>query len=182
MQGITTTTNKDRLWEIEGLPAYGPDPKFKEKLDLFGQFVGDWDILECKYLQDDGTWSSDRGELHWRWILEGKAVQDVWSIIDKETRKVIPGGTTIRFYDPKIDSWRSTWISPDQGVVKAFIGRKVGEEIVLDLVNHEEGSLQRWIFSEITPTTFRWRGEESRDSGKTWTMYEKMRIKRKAYS
>jgi hypothetical protein len=178
MQTISTVS-REMLWEIEGLSAFGPDPELKEKLDLFGQFVGDWDILECKYLQDDGTWSNDKGEIHWRWILEGKAVQDVWSTIDKETRKVIPGGTTIRFYDPKIDAWRSTWISPDQGVVKEFVGRTVGEEIVLELVNHAEGRLDRWIFSEITPIAFRWRGEKSHDSGKTWKMYEEMRIEKK---
>ena len=180
MQIITAATeSKDLMWTIEGLPAHGPAPEYKEKLELFGKFVGDWDILECKYLQDDGKWSNDRGEIHWRWILEGKAVQDVWSIIDKETQRVIPGGTTVRFYDPKIDAWRSTWISPDQGVVNTFIGRNVGEEIVLDLVNHEEDRLDRWIFSEITPTTFRWRGEQSTDFGKTWKIYEEMRIKKR---
>ena len=62
MQSITAATeSKDLMWTIEGLPAHGPAPEYKEKLELFGQFVGDWDILECKYLQDDGTWSNDRG-------------------------------------------------------------------------------------------------------------------------
>jgi hypothetical protein len=172
--------SQDAPWTIEGLPAEGPDPESKEKLELFGQFVGDWDILECRY-EDGDTWSTSEGELHWRWILEGKAVQDVWSTIDKETHRVVPGGTTIRFYDPKIDAWRSTWISPEQGVVKMFIGRKVGEEIVLELVNQEkeEGRLVKWVFSEITSTSFHWRAEESRDAGKTWEIHEEMKIRRK---
>jgi len=29
---------------IKGLGADGPDPRLKEKLMLFGQFVGDWHI------------------------------------------------------------------------------------------------------------------------------------------
>ena len=166
-------------WELEGLAAFEPHPELREKLELFGQFVGDWDILECRYLEDDGTWSKSRGELHWRWILEGKALQDIWSSVDEETHRVIPGGTTVRFYDPKIDAWRSTWISPDQGVVKPFIGHKVGNEIILERKDEEKGHLDRWIFSDITESTFRWRGEKSEDGGKTWKMYEEMKIRRK---
>jgi hypothetical protein len=36
-------------WMIKGLGADGPHSEFKEKLMLFGQFVGDWDIIEARY-------------------------------------------------------------------------------------------------------------------------------------
>jgi hypothetical protein len=88
----------------------------EEKLALFGQFVGDWDILEDRFLRPDGTWATSRGEVHWRWILDGKAVQDVWASTDEKNMKPIPEGTTVRFYDPRIDAWPSVWISPNQGV------------------------------------------------------------------
>ena len=39
---------------IEGLLSEGPNPELKEKL-LFGQFVGDWDILEDRFYQPNGT-------------------------------------------------------------------------------------------------------------------------------
>jgi hypothetical protein len=42
-------------WEIKGLGAHEPYPDLKEELALFGQFVGDWDILEARYPQPDGT-------------------------------------------------------------------------------------------------------------------------------
>ena len=166
-----------KAWEIEGLPAYGPSPELKDELALFGQFVGDWDVLENRYLQDDGTWSTERGRIHWRWILEGRAMQDVWTSVDENTGEELPWGTTGRFYDSKIDAWRSTWVSPRQGAVKAFIGRKLGEEIVLERKS-DEGYLVKWIFSEITGDSFRWRSEENRD-GKTWTLREEMKIRRR---
>jgi hypothetical protein len=119
-------------WEIQGLASQGPDPELKEKLALFGQFVGDWDIVEDRYLEADGMWTRGKGELHWRWILGGRALQDVWASTNEETGELTPDGTTIRFYDPKIDAWRSTWISPTQGAVKTFIGRPVGKEVVLE--------------------------------------------------
>jgi hypothetical protein len=164
-------------WRIEGLAARGPHPELADKLALFGQFVGDWEILECRTLEDDGTWSTSRGKLHWRWILEGRAVQDVWTTIDEKSQRSIPVGTTVRFYDPKIDAWHSVWLSPVQGQVKSFIGRLVGSEIVLEGKN-DRGNSIRWIFSEIRPDSFRWRGEELRNPPSGWVLYEEMRIRR----
>jgi len=167
---------------IEGLLSDGPNSELEEKLMLFGQFVGDWDILEDRFYQSDGKPSLEqnltRGELHWDWILDGRAVQDVWMSIDERTHKAIPEGTTIRFYDQKIDAWHSIWISPTQAVVKTFVGRQVGDEIVLE-GRTAEGYPLRWIFSEITPNSFRWRAEETRDNGKTWTLREEMQIRRR---
>ena len=168
-------------WEIIGLASDQPYPDLKEKQDLYGQIVGDWDILECRSLEEDGSWSSERGKVHWRWILEGRAVQDVWSTIDKASGREIPGGTTVRFYDQKIDAWKSVWISPVQGVVKVFTGRKTGDEIIVVKKRNDEdkeGYLVKWIFSEITRDSFRWRAERSYDSGRTWEMNEEMRIRR----
>ena len=89
------------VWEIEGLPAEGPYPEHRAKLALFGQFVGDWEIQENRYLQDDGTWSKESGRIHWRWILEGRALQDVWSSIDEETGKEIPWGDDNQILRPQ---------------------------------------------------------------------------------
>lgn len=165
-------------WKITGLGAGAPFPGLEEKLALFGQFVGDWDILEDRYLQPDGTWAVSRGELHWGWILDGKALQDVWMSTDEKTHKSIPEGTTVRFYDPKIDAWHSVWISPTQGGVKTFMARQVGDEIVLE-GKTTEGYPVKWIFSEITADSFRWHSEESRDNRKTWTLREEMRIRKR---
>jgi hypothetical protein len=126
----------------------------------------------------DGTWTVSRGELHWRWILDGRAVQDVWMTTDEKTSRSVREGTTVRFYDQKIDAWHSVWISPAQGVVKTFVARQAGDEIVLEGKTAEE-YLVKWIFSEITPDSFRWHSEESRDNGKSWTLREEMRIRRR---
>jgi hypothetical protein len=164
-------------WKITGLDAKEPFPQLKEKLALFGQFVGDWEIVEDRYLQDDGTWINGRGELHINWILEGRALQDTFMTFDEKTHKMIPDGTTLRFYDSKIDAWRVVWFSPMQGTIKTLIGRKIGDEIVLERTT-DEGYLVKWIFSEITANAFRWHSEESRDDGKTWRLREEMRIRR----
>jgi hypothetical protein len=51
-------------WMIIGLGANNPHPELKEKLMLFGQFIGDWDIIEARYPQSDGTEIKRKGEIH----------------------------------------------------------------------------------------------------------------------
>jgi hypothetical protein len=85
-------------------------------------------------------------------------------------------GSTIRLFDPKIGAWRSTWIEPINGRVRRFIGRAVGEDIVL--ISDEEEPQLRWRFREITRTSFTWLGEISYDHGGTWTLAEQMRARR----
>jgi len=164
-------------WALPGLAADGPCPELEEQLATFGQFVGDWEISEWRNLEKDGTWSTGRGELHWRWILDGRAVQDIWSTYDERSGRMVPLGTTLRFYDPKIDAWQSVWISPVNHVARPFVGRRAGSEIVLD-GKSARGAPIRWIFSEISGQSFRWRAEEFQSETSAWTMNEEMRIRR----
>ncbi len=163
---------------IKGLGADSPDPDMREKLMLFGQFVGDWDIEEARYPQPDGTEIKRKGEIHFGWILDGRAIQDVWMTYQDDPPRAVPAGTTIRFYDPKIDAWHSIWISPLQGIIQTFIARKVGDEIVLE-GKSKEGFPERWIFSDITDYSFRWRSVESHDNENTWQLTEEMKVRRK---
>jgi hypothetical protein len=88
---------------IEGLLADGPDPGLKEKLMLFGQFVGDWEI-DRKWLEPDGKWRTNKGRVHFGWVLGGRAVQDVWTAIEGAPPKESAIGTTIRYYVPEADA------------------------------------------------------------------------------
>ncbi len=53
---------------IAGLVTQSSDPGLKEKLMLFGQFVGDWEI-ESEWYLPDGSIPKGRGEIHFGWIL-----------------------------------------------------------------------------------------------------------------
>jgi hypothetical protein len=174
---MVKSSNAAKVWEIKGLGAEGPDSNLKDRLMLFGQFVGDWDIAEARYLQGDRTWVEMKGEVHFGWILGGTAIQDVWMGCREGSQKMVLFGTTVRFYDAKIDAWRSTWLSPLKRLVQTFIARKVRDEIVLELQN-TNAYPEKWIFSEITSKSFRWHSEETHDKGKTWLLTEEMRIRR----
>jgi hypothetical protein len=155
----------DSGWRLFGLGASGPVERFREKLALFGQFVGDWEIFPGEAASKPELRSGADGEVHWRWVMGGLAVQDVWGHRDSQSRRFVPEGTTLRFYDPELEAWRSTWLSPYQRVVRRFIGRPRGDEIVLREIDRGwRGEL--WIFSDIRRSTFRWRAE-TRSSPRT---------------
>jgi hypothetical protein len=77
---------------------------------------------------------------------------------DASTKRMIPGGTTISYYDPEKDNWQSTWISPLQNTTLMFRGREAKGEIVLETRN-PRGKLEQWIFFDITGSSFSWRAE-----------------------
>lgn len=156
--------------------AYEP---LAEPLQLFGQFIGAWD-LEWHGLDRSGSSIVVKGELHFGWILDGRAVQDVWRVpVDPNDATRMRGfhGTTIRFYDPRIGAWRSTWLDPLNGRVRRFVGRLVDNAIVLEGL--DEDPRERWSFRDITPNSFRWTGEQSTDGGHTWTIDDEMFARRR---
>ncbi len=165
---------------IKGLGADGPDIGLKDKLMLFGQFVGDW-VIESQWFLPDGSTPRGKGEVHLGWILNGTAIQDVWT---GEVENPPPGfprigfGTTIRFFDPKIDAWQIIWVAPVGGVVQRFVARAVGDEIILEGKTTDGRYSERWIWSAITPRSFQWRSLESEDNGKTWKLQQKISARR----
>ncbi len=81
-------------------------------------------------------------------------------------------GSTLRFYDPKLGTWRSTWIEPINGRVRLFVGRPTGGDI--ELISFDGDPLLRWRFTEIQPDSFWWIGECSTDETRTWRIEERM--------
>lgn len=129
---MITTTGTPRPGDglIEALHVPGPGGEHPGKLMLFGRFVGSWNLQWT----GGSPPATATGELHVGWVLAGWAVQDIWIVPGRgqpgeDQPPLAFHGTTIRFYDPSIDAWRSTWIEPVNGRVRRFIGRPDGEDM-----------------------------------------------------
>jgi hypothetical protein len=147
---------------IDALHADRPASDRAEKMGLYGWLIGRWKMDAIVY-RDDGTQYRGLGEIRFGWVLEGRAIQDVW---------ILPGvfyGTTLRIYDPGIDAWHILWSDPVKQFYTRQIGRARGSDIVQEGTN-EKGDNVRWSFTEIRADSFRWLGERSLDDGATWQL------------
>jgi hypothetical protein len=150
------------------LGAAGRSPEIAESDDVYGWLVGRWE-LDCLHYK--GAAVSLKGQAHFGWVLEGRAVQDVWTM---------PGhmyGTTLRVWDASIGAWRISWKNPVHNHFEEQIGRRVGEEIV-QVGMRGNGTPTRWRFTEIAPASFRWLGEALEPDGKTWRLEGEFRARR----
>lgn len=159
------------------LHAAGPAPERADALRLYGQFVGDWEADIVTYTPD-GIRHQGQGEIHFGWVLEGRAIQDVWMIPRRKERRPdspampVAGnwyGTTIRVFDPALNAWRIYWIDPATNAFYQQVGRKEGADIVQE-GQTETGARSRWSFTEIMPDSFHWKGEASFDKGASWRL------------
>jgi hypothetical protein len=163
------------------LHSEAPSPEHADALRLYGQFVGDWRGIVTTHTPD-GTRHEAPCSISFGWILGGRAVQDVWHIPDLPGGQELPicgnwFGTTIRAYDPEIDAWRIFWIDPATNSYRTQTGRAEGEEIV-QVGRTSAGALSRWRFRDITPESFYWTAELSKDDGATWQLFVEVRAKR----
>src|SRR5215208_1053139 len=100
----------------EALSSTGPAADRADKMSLYGWLIGDW-RFDAVMHADDGARHTGEGEIHFAWVLEGRAIQDVW---------ILPGiffGTTLRIYDPGLDAWHILWSDPLKQLYTRQIGR-----------------------------------------------------------
>lgn len=148
-----------------------PFPALSEKLSLYGQFIGKWKMDAVIYDASGNKTHTGKGSIYFNWILEGKAIQDVWILPD------VFYGTTLRIYDPAIDAWHILWIDPGKQSYPNQIGRAIENNIV-QVGKDSKGDILRWSFTEITHNSFHWLGEKSEDNGDTFQLQVEFFAKR----
>ncbi len=165
------------------LAARGRSPEIPESADAYGWLVGSWELDALHYWGVDVAARRIKGEAHFGWVLEGRAVQDVWIMPQRSEgspdldRTMNMYGTTLRVWDPSIHAWRITWINPAGDHREQQIGRWSGKDVV-QIGARSDGTPTRWRFTEITPDSFHWLGEALQPDGKTWRLEGEFRAKR----
>lgn len=166
----------------EALHSSAPAADRADKLGLYAFLIGDWEF-DATYQPGDGPTRRASGEIHAGWVLEGRAVQDVWIVPARRLPRAAPAqfgdfyGSTLRVYDPALDAWHILWSDPLRQTYFRQVARARGLDIVQDGTG-PDGAAHRWSFTEITADTFRWTGERAGTGGARWMLYADYRARR----
>jgi len=149
---------------IDALHADGPAADWADKMGLYSWLIGAWE-MDVHVPLANGAEYRGKGEIHFGWVLEGRAIQDVWITPPRGDRDDPVGaavnfyGSTFRIYDPGIDGqgsevWHIFWLDPVKQFYSRMIGRADGKDI--EQLTVGETPQRRWRFSDITPNAFHW--------------------------
>ena len=162
------------------LVASGPHPAIRSDNQIFSPFIGSWDLKVAWFGEHGRQVRQEVGEWHFAWVLEGRAIQDVWIVPPRPLRSgaadLYEYGTSLRFFDPEVDAWRSTWIGPMHGMVWTFTARRVGDRVVLETTAGCEPRM-KWSFGDIASHSFNWRNEVWENGG--WRLQQSFQCQRR---
>ena len=163
---------------LTSYPSSAPHPDYRDKLMLFGQFEGVWDVDIQFFDETEEAIFQGKGEWAFAWVMDGRVLQDVLTFPDlHDPSAIAPGkrniGTSLRHYDPKTEVWRIVWIGASSGNLCFLTAKPDGDNLLIE--RKEPGMpFLKWRFTDITEKQFHWTGHFSNDDGKSWILEQKM--------
>lgn len=142
---------------LNALHAATPNAQLGDHAEDLAWLVGGWDAVVRDY-EDDGTCTESTGEWWFSWVLEGRAMQDVWIVPERgASAKRQRYGSTIRWFDESDGTWKISWFNPVSGARTELAGTRQGDALVFE--GDQGPDRIRWSFNDMTPNGFVWRGE-----------------------
>lgn len=157
-------------------------PEIKEH-NIYDWLIGSWNVEAIDYLDNNEVIKLE-GEWHFAYVLEGRAIQDVWIAPKRSLRTPHLKqprnryGSTLRYFDTETKKWCITWFNPVSSTSSKLYGWKENNKIIQE-GKDEDGNVMRWTFDDITDKSFHWKGEISSDNGKTFNLQAEFFGKRK---
>jgi hypothetical protein len=146
-------------------------------IPLYDRLSGTWDVTYELY-DKDGTMRPYHGQVTYSRILNGAALQEIWTS-DIHNKIPQPYGTTIGFADSTGSRWTAIWMFPAKAYIGIVRGGLTDDGIVLT-GKDDDGTLQRWTIDHIETDSFLFHFESSKDDGKTWRLVGLNRMHRHA--
>jgi hypothetical protein len=152
----------------DALHADRPHPHLGGAAQTFDVFTGTW-ACEYTHLNRAGQPTEQYpGHVIFGWVLDGRAVQDVWIGYSAQAGAEPSVGTTIRYLDPDTGQWTVTWINPEDRVVQTLCGGGTDDGRIILHGSGADGAALRWSFENIRPDAFTWRGERQEPGDREW--------------
>jgi hypothetical protein len=142
--------------------------------NIYDWIIGSWNVEAIDYLENNKILKS-QGEWHFSYVLEGRAIQDVWIAPKRSLRTENLKqprnryGSTIRYFDKETKKWCINWFNPISSTNSKLYGWQEGNKIIHEGKDGDDNIL-RWTFEDITYLSFHWKGEISSDKGRTFQL------------
>ncbi len=151
--------------------------RIPEEYDFFRSLIGEWDIVWNDHLEDAEP-RRVKGEWIFSRVLDGAAVQDLFIVPSRaeRLRNKQPDaeyGTTLRIFNPKTMVWDIFYGCMGEAI--RLTAQKVDDDIIL-IENTTEK--MRYVFSDITTSSFLWRKDKMNESNE-WQTVAKVMAERK---
>ncbi len=148
-----------------GVKAAGAPPE----LAHWAKLVGQWSTQEESLKTDGSGWEPSKGaDWNFRWAFDGWGIQDDYSsppvdveLDDESSRQ---RGINLRVFNPAENKWIMTWLTVASTKPATFTATSDEERLVMhsDVVN-PQGFHSRITLFDITPDSFEWKLELSKD-------------------
>lgn len=160
---------------VNALVSNGRNSIIPEKDDYFGALIGEWNFE----WNDNNAKRQVIGEWIFSWVLEGRAIQDVFICPSRATRNINPQpdgeyGTTFRIYNSKTAKWDISYGCT--GNITRLEAQRENDKIVLTEITQKK---EKWVFSEIEGNSFHWQNINVEEDG-TWHVNADLYAKRRA--
>lgn len=161
---------------FDALVSSARAPELADVDDLFGFLIGSWD-LDAVLHDPKGQTQRSKGELHAAWVLEGRAIQDLFIFPRRSDRAAaLPArgdryATTIRTYHRALRAWRVDFINPAAPETSAQLTARRREQAIEMEGKLAGGVSIRWRYQSITATSFHYSAEKSGGDGAHWQLY-----------
>ncbi|MBW8813221.1 MAG: hypothetical protein JF588_07315 [Caulobacterales bacterium] len=157
-------------------PAAGPDPQQVRAID---GMIGTWRV-DYGDISKTGVTTHRTGQFIVSWVLDGRAVQDVWIVDPSGARKTREVYSDLRWFDPKTGTWPAVFVDPEHASTARFTSEPPApDRIVLHSPDLGPGD-SRWSFVATGPDSLSFRDEASDDGGKTWRVRSDDHLTRQA--
>ncbi len=150
-----------------------PSPSRATEGGEFDFLLGTFEATHwLKLGENERRWKANATAVY---ALGGTAILE-FSWHDNDTTLPDAATTILRIYNRSMRRWESLFLTNRNNTPLHFGGVREGEQIVLHPFAAQTGSnpLFRWIFFDLQKDTYRWKGLQSTDRGKTfaptWTI------------
>lgn len=145
--------------------------------DYFAPLIGDWNF-DYYDGYDAPKVRHAKGEWIFRRILEGAGIEDIFICPSRATRETNPQpdseyGVAIRMFNAKKNCYDMVYTTAGYMTRLTFVKE---EGKLIGTLNDDKNS--KWVFSEITDTTFRWQNITVLENGE-WRINCDIYAKRK---